>query len=54
MFFAHSDDMEGMIKGVTSLLKPEGVFCFEVQYLISVLDKFLIGTIFHEHMIHYS
>ena len=52
--FAHSDDMEGMIKGVTSLLKPEGVFCFEVQYLISVLDKFLIGTIFHEHMIHYS
>ena len=52
--FAHSDDMDGMINGVTSLLKPEGVFCFEVQYLIPILDKFLLGTIFHEHMIHYS
>ena len=52
--FAHSDDMDGMIKGVTSILKPEGVFCFEVQYLVPILDKFLLGTIFHEHMIHYS
>ena len=52
--FAHSDDMSGMIKGVSQLLKPEGMFCFEVQYLVPVLDKKLLGTIFHEHMIHYS
>lgn len=52
--FAHSDDMEGMIDGVKKLLKPEGIFCFEVQYLVPILDKKLLGTIFHEHMIHYS
>ena len=52
--FAHSDDMEGMIQGVSKLLNPEGMFCFEVQYLVSILDKHLLGTIFHEHMIHYS
>ena len=52
--FAHSDDMEGMIQGVSKLLNPEGMFCFEVQYLGSILDKNLLGTIFHEHMIHYS
>lgn len=52
--FAHSDEMQGMINGVDQLLKPNGIFCFEVQYLKSILDKKLLGTIFHEHMIHYS
>jgi len=52
--FAHSDDMYGMIHGVSKLLKPDGIFCFEVQYLVPILDKNLLGTIFHEHMIHYS
>ena len=52
--FAHSDDMQGMINGVNLLLKEKGIFCFEVQYLKSILDKNLLGTIFHEHMIHYS
>lgn len=52
--FAHSDDMQGMISGVSKLLNPDGLFCFEVQYLVPILDKYLLGTIFHEHMIHYS
>ena len=52
--FAHSDEMQGMIDGIKILLKPNGIFCFEVQYLKSILDKKLLGTIFHEHMIHYS
>ena len=52
--FAHSDDMQGMIDGVKRALLPDGIFFFEVQYLKDILDKKLIGTIFHEHMIHYS
>ena len=52
--FAHSDDMQGMIDGVIEALAPEGVFIFEVQYLKDILEKKLLGTIFHEHMIHYS
>jgi 2-polyprenyl-3-methyl-5-hydroxy-6-metoxy-1,4-benzoquinol methylase len=52
--FAHSSDMQGMIKGVRKMLKPEGLFYFEVQYLLDISHKKLLGTIFHEHMIHYS
>ena len=52
--FAHADDMSGMASGINKLLSPEGVFVFEVQYLVDILDKMLIGTIFHEHMSHHS
>jgi len=52
--FAHSPDMQGMIAGVKKLLNPNGLFCFEVQYLGAIVDKKLLGTVFHEHMIHYS
>ena len=52
MSLAHADDMSGMASGINKLLSPEGVFVFEVQYLVDILDKMLIGTIFHEHMSH--
>ncbi|MEC4868838.1 MAG: class I SAM-dependent methyltransferase, partial [Jaaginema sp. PMC 1078.18] len=52
--FAHSPDMPGMIRGVKKMLKPEGIFCFEVQYLGDIVKRKLLGTVFHEHMIHYS
>lgn len=52
--FAHSPDMLGMIKGVKQMLKPDGIFCFEVQYLGDIIERKLLGTVFHEHMIHYS
>jgi len=52
--FAHSPNMQGMISGVKKMLKPDGIFCFEVQYLGDIVEKRLLGTIFHEHMIHYS
>jgi hypothetical protein len=46
--------MQGMIRGVKKMLNPEGLFYFEVQYLLDISNKKLLGTIFHEHMIHYS
>lgn len=52
--FAHSDEMDEMMTSVRKMLKRDGVFCFEVQYLGSIMEKKLLGTIFHEHMIHYS
>lgn len=52
--FAHADDLKSIAQGVRLLLDDEGVFYFEVQYLLDVLDKVLIGTIFHEHMSHHS
>lgn len=47
--FAHVPDMIGFAEGVKKLLKPDGVFTFEVSYFIDVLDKNLFDTIYHEH-----
>jgi SAM-dependent methyltransferase len=52
--FAHADDMNGMAESVRTMLGPGGVFLFEAQYLVDIIDKMLLGTIFHEHMSHHS
>ncbi|MDP3733881.1 MAG: class I SAM-dependent methyltransferase [Nanoarchaeota archaeon] len=52
--FAHTDDMIGMAKSVKNLLAENGVFSFEVSYLLDVVDKMLLGTIFHEHLCYHT
>jgi len=52
--FAHADDLADMAKSIQYMLAPDGIFLFEVQYLLDVMDKMLIGSIFHEHMSHHS
>jgi len=52
--FAHADDMGSMADSIRTLLAPDGVFLFEVQYLMDIIDHTLLGTIFHEHMSHHS
>ena len=52
--FAHTDDMGGMADCVRTMLADDGVFIFEVQYLLDIIDKVLLGTVFHEHMSHHS
>ena len=48
--FAHMNDMESITKGISNLLEKNGYFIFEASYLVDVLNKFLIGTIIHEHI----
>lgn len=52
--YAHADNLGDMTDSIRSLLANDGVFVFEVQYLMDIVDKVLIGTIFHEHMSHHS
>jgi hypothetical protein len=52
--FAHTDNMAEMTEAVRHLLHEEGLFFFEVQYLLDIIDRVLIATIFHEHMSHHS
>lgn len=47
--WAHVPDMIGFIKGIKKLLKPNGVFSFEVSYFVDVCDKTLFDTCYHEH-----
>ncbi len=52
--FAHADNMGEIAEGIRALLAPDGLFFFEVQYLLDIIDGVLIATIFHEHMSHHS
>lgn len=52
--FAHADDLGGMADSIRALLADDGLFAFEVSYLVDVVDKMLLGTIFHEHLSYHS
>lgn len=52
--FAHTDDLNDMMRGVQVLLDKNGLFVFEAQYLMDVVQKTLLATIFHEHLSHHS
>lgn len=52
--FAHADNMHEVMQSIRLLLEENGVFIFESQYLMDIVDKNLIATIFHEHISHHS
>lgn len=52
--FAHIDDLGGVVDGVDALLAPDGVFVFEVSYLLDVVEQVLFDTIYHEHLAYHS
>jgi len=52
--FAHIDNMHEPMKGIKFLLKKEGIFVFEVHYLMDLLEQFQFDMIYHEHMMHHS
>jgi len=48
--FAHIDDLAAIVEGVRILLARDGVFVFEVSYLVDVYEKTLFDTVYHEHL----
>lgn len=52
--FAHTDEVEVFTAAVKVLLKPDGVFVFEVQYLGDLVAKNLFDIVYHEHVCYYS
>jgi len=52
--FAHADDLHEITKGVKEVLTDNGVFIFEVSYLVDVYQKTLFDTIYHEHLAYHS
>jgi SAM-dependent methyltransferase len=52
--FAHAEDLAGFAEGVRDLLGPQGVFVFEVSYLVDVIQKLLFDTIYHEHLAYHA
>ncbi len=52
--FAHADDLRGIAEGARDLLADDGVFVFEVSYLLDVVEKTLFDTIYHEHVAYHA
>ncbi|MGB0632601.1 MAG: methyltransferase domain-containing protein [Alphaproteobacteria bacterium] len=52
--FAHAEDLYSIASGIADLLAPDGVFTFEVSYLVDVFEDVLFDTIYHEHMAYHA
>ncbi|MBB54105.1 MAG: SAM-dependent methyltransferase [Magnetovibrio sp.] len=52
--FAHADDLSDITLGVCELLSLDGVFVFEVSYLVDVFEDTLFDTIYHEHLAYHT
>ncbi len=52
--FAHSDTLPAMADAVRGLLQPDGLFTFEVSYLLDIVQKMLFDTVYHEHLCYHS
>jgi SAM-dependent methyltransferase len=52
--FAHSDRLPEMADAIRELLAPDGLFVFEVSYLLDIVHKMLFDTVYHEHLCYHS
>lgn len=52
--FAHADELGGIADGVRSLLDENGVFVFEVSYLVDIVERLLFDTVYHEHLCYHT
>lgn len=52
--FAHVNDIDGLAKGIVSIMADDGIFVSESQYLMDMLEKTALDTIYHEHLRYYS
>ena len=52
--FAHSDQLPDMADGIRELLAPDGIFSFEVSYLVDIVQKMLFDTVYHEHLCYHT
>mgnify|MGYP001191287496 CR=1 FL=1 len=48
--FAHSDGLKKILLNANKLLKKEGKFIFEVQYLLNTIKDLTFDNIYHEHV----
>lgn len=52
--FGHIADLDGVMRGIKKLLKPQGVFVSENQYWLDMLLTGHYDNMFHQHLRYYS
>lgn len=51
---AHVPNVNGVLKGIHTLLKEDGVAIIEAPYVVEMLDRVEFDTIYHEHVFYFS
>jgi SAM-dependent methyltransferase len=51
---AHVPDLNGVVQGFVTLLKPDAVAVIEVPYIKEMIDRCEFDTIYHEHLCYFS
>ncbi len=52
--FGHMADLTGVMKGVTKLLAPRGIFATDNQYWLDMVQRLHYDNMFHQHLRYYS
>jgi novobiocin biosynthesis protein NovU/D-mycarose 3-C-methyltransferase len=52
--FAHIDDMDGVLEGISTVLKNEGSLIFEVHDASALLKTLQYDSIYHEHVSYFT
>jgi len=51
---AHVEDLQDLMYGIKILIGNNGIFIFEVPYLLDLIKKLEFDTIYHEHLSYFS
>lgn len=51
---AHVPDLNGFVRGVATILKPDGLAVIEAPYVVDLIDKCEFDTIYHQHLCYFS
>ena len=51
---AHVEDLHDLMEGIQILIGNDGIFIFEVPYLVDLIKKLEFDTIYHEHLSYFS
>jgi len=52
--FAHVDNIEEFTRNIKSLLKKDGIFVIEIQYLVDTIEKMTFDNVYHEHLSYFT
>jgi SAM-dependent methyltransferase len=52
--FPHVPDLNGLMRAVDTLLRPDGTFVLEAHYLLDLLEQGAYDTIYHEHVSYWA
>lgn len=52
--FAHINNVPELMRNIKNLMKEDGVFVSESQYLMAIVEKLEFDTIYHDHLRYYS